>query len=282
MPERRPRFSRCSDPAGLVLTERDQAIILACWEHQWLTRQQIQQLTGMQTVTRINARLRRLYDHAYLQRLRAGTVGAGLQPVYLAGEAAVPILGAHTGQSAGEIRERLREDAQASAVLLPHDLEVNDVRISLVAGLAARPECTLDLWLNTRESYDAYARGRVLRPDGYFVFRQNAVVHACFLEVDRGTTSLTRWQAKVRRYLDYRASGSYQARCGLTRFRVLVTVPSVGRLETLLAATQAITDRSFWFGLTREVIAGGDPARLLWHPVGRPGPLPLIETQGGW
>jgi hypothetical protein len=274
MTDRRTCFRRALT-GGLVLTPRDVTLILAVYEHQWLTRQQVQRLTAIPGVTRVNQRLRQLYDGRYLDRIRAGTVGAGLQPVYVAGEAAVPLIAAETGRPVPEIRDRLRQDAQASACLLPHDLLVNDVRISIGRALEGPGGMRLETWLNPPECFDAYKPGRVLRPDGYFRVTGD-LLYAFFLEVDRGTNNLGRWQAKVERYLDYRDGSFYQARYGLTRFRVLATAHSPARLAHLVRVTRELTDRSFWFALTSDVVVDGRLDQPVWWSVGVNQPRPLL------
>jgi hypothetical protein len=264
---RRRRFARSEDSGGFALTERDAAIALACFECQWLTRQQVQRLFGIPGVTRANQRLRQLYDAGVLQRLRVGTVGQGLQPVYLAGEAAIPLLAERLGLPVPAVRERLREDARASAALLPHDLQANDVRIGLTLGLRSAGGVALDVWLNPRECYDAYRPDRSLRPDGYFRFLRHGLLHSFFLELDRGTVSLPRWRSKVARYLEYRDTGAYEARYGLSKFRVLVTAPTELRLAHLIEATREATDRGFWFALT-DVAAEAHADAAVWQPVG--------------
>lgn len=261
-----------------MLTPRDVALIVACYEHQWLTREQLQKLTGIPGVTRMNQRLRQLYDHTFLQRLRAGTVGAGLQPIYTAGERALPLLAAQTEQPLSVLREHLREDARASEILLPHDLQVNDVRIALTSALRATPALRLDGWLNPRECFDAYAAGRALRPDGYFRFWQEELLHAFYLEVDRGTTNLARWRTRVERYVEYREGGFYTTRRGLQRFRVLILGPAPERLAHLREATESVTRRSFWFALTNELLADPDPRRPIWRPVGQSARRALIQA----
>src|SRR5437879_3024809 len=96
--KRRHWLTRSSDPDGLVLTERDAAMIVAAYEYQGLTRCQIQRLIGIPGVTRANQRLRQLWEHGYLDRVAVGTVGAGLQPLYRAGRAAVSLLAERTEQ----------------------------------------------------------------------------------------------------------------------------------------------------------------------------------------
>jgi hypothetical protein len=281
MTERSRCFVRSPLPAGLVLTPRDAEVILACWEYRWLTRGQLQQLVSLPGIGRSNDRLRRLYDHGYLDRIRAATVGTGLQPVYLAGKASLPLLAERSERPLREVRERLREDARASAVLLPHDLQVNDVRIALVGAARGLNGAELVRWLHAADCYDRYAPGRSLRPDGYFQLVHQGRLHACFLEVDRGTSDLRRWSDRVGRYLEYRDTGAYRERYGLERFRVLTAAATPGRLRSLAETTRERTDRGFWFALTEEVTAGDPLTRPLWQPVGDRERRALLEPSGG-
>src|SRR5687768_14545452 len=105
MTKRCSRFERSGSASPLVVTDRDVAIITTCWEYRWLTRDQLQRLIDLPGITRTNARLRRLYDQGFLERRRAGTVGAGLQPVYLAGDQAVELIAQRYSLALGEVRQ---------------------------------------------------------------------------------------------------------------------------------------------------------------------------------
>jgi hypothetical protein len=255
---------RSPDPAALVLTERDADIITGCYEYQGLTRPQVQRLFGIPGVTRANQRLRVLWEHEYLDRTAVGIAGAGLQPLYLAGRAAVPLLVDRTEQTPNIIRAHLRDDARRRPLV--HDVEMNDVRIALTLGLAKDPNIKLELWHNQRQSYHAFAPGRALRPDGFVRFVADGLTHGIYLELDRGTTTLVdRWQAKVVTYSEYRESGSYAERHGLERFRVLVLAPSPQRLVNLVAASQAVAERGFLFALTRDLLSNSNPRQPIWR-----------------
>lgn len=280
MTEYRKRFIRDPEPAGFLLTPRDVTTVLHTWDHRWLTRHQLQRLLSMPCVTRINHLLRRLWDHGFLHRLKAITVGGGMQPVYVVGPAGVGLVVAHNGLPSSEIRSRIREDARAGAVLLPHDLEVNDLRIALTHAIERQTGTPLDCWLTADRCYDVPSRTEVVRPDGYFRILSHDVLSSFFLELDRGSTTLTRWSQKVARYIQYRESGNYARRYGLERFRVLVMAPSERRLQELRAATAEFTDRSFWFGLTSDLISDADPYREVWRPVASDGFRSLIERGG--
>lgn len=280
MISRRSRFERATDTGNLVLTPRDREIILACYQHRWLTRSQLQRLVPLPHVGRCNDRLRRLYDRGLLERMRARTVGCGLQPVYLAGEAAISLLSTELALTPRAIRARLQADRSASEMLLPHDLEVNDVRIALTGAITAHPGARLDLWLNAAEAYDRYHEARALRPDGYCRFWHGEWLYAFYLELDRGTTPPARWQQKVLHYVEYRDGGHYQRRYSLTRFRVLTVVPTSARMHQLLDATGRVTDRAFWFVPIEELLANPDLTRAIWSPVGSAQPRALISEGG--
>jgi hypothetical protein len=280
MPIYQPRFVRRAQPPRLVLTPRDEEIVLACYSYRWLTRPQLQQVVPLGCVTRSNARLRGLYDWGFLGRSAVGTVGAGLQPVYTAGEAAIPLVAARLETEEKAVRERVREDARASAILLPHDLQGNDVRLTLTRIIRQDPGLALETWLNAAECYDPYTPNRRLRPDGYFRFFAGSVCHANFLEIDRGTVSLARFAEKCTRYEEYRDRGAYTDRYGLSRFRVLTTAPTWERLENLLAATQEVAARGFWFALSGDVLGLDDLAAPIWRLPGQRQGRGLISAEG--
>jgi len=280
MTDYRKRFVRDAGERGFVLTERDVAAVLLTWDHRWLTRPQYQRLLEMPCVARTNHLLRRLWDHTYLERLKVGTVGGGMQPVYTVGPTGIPLVANRTDHGLAQIRARVREDGRAGAVLLPHDLEVNDLRIAVTLAIDRHAATALDCWLTADRCYDASTDG-VFRPDGYFRIWSRGVLASYFLELDRGTMNLTRWSQKVSRYLRYRDSGAYTARYSLERFRVLVTAPSDRRLRELREATARLTGRGFWFGLTSEIIANPAPDQPIWHPVGADRPRALVTAEGG-
>ena len=277
--DRRDRFARSGDPDALVLTSRDEGVVLDCWRYRWLTRQQIQRLTSTPGIRRLNGRLRRLYDHGYLDRLRAGTIGMGLQPIYVVGPAGVPLVAGRLDLPEGTVKERVRETLRASPLLLPHDLSVNDVLIALLGAFGNDPDTDLRLWQNARDCYDAYAPGRSLRPDGYLqVLEGGRTLHSCILEVDRGTVGLEKWAEKVKRYREYREGGFYSNGYGpgLTRFRVLTLTHSLARLEHLCEATRSVTDRGFWFTLAETLLSDPDPRRAIWKKVDGTEPASLL------
>jgi len=64
------KFKRSSAKA-IKLTERDQQVLLALHRYRFLTTDHLQSLTGTKSRWAMNARLRLLYDHKYIDRPQA-------------------------------------------------------------------------------------------------------------------------------------------------------------------------------------------------------------------
>jgi hypothetical protein len=121
-------------------------------------------------------------------------------------------------------------------------------------------------------------------PDSYFLIETPRGVAHFFLELDRATMPLKRFQDKIRGYIAYWQSGGFAARYSAeddeATFRVLTVVASersgTKRLQNLITTTQAVGGQNlFWFAraaaLTPEnvlkadvwVVAGdNEPAHL--------------------
>ena len=72
-----------------------------------------------------------------------------------------------------------------------------------------------------------------LKPDGYLEMETAAQVRPAFLEADLGTEALKVWDVKIRWYLQRAITGEFERQFGHSQFRVLVVVPSDGRLKTI-------------------------------------------------
>ena len=83
-------------------------------------------------VTRINIRLRKLYDHNYLSRRFAPKEKGSSQAVYSVSKASVELISHWLGEDPDTIRRRAEDDLRVKDVFLAHNLMVNDV---LLKGL---------------------------------------------------------------------------------------------------------------------------------------------------
>jgi hypothetical protein len=138
-------------------------------------------------------------------------------------------------------------------LFLEHRLTANDVRIALTVG-APLYGAELVHWYNEpaiEEDIEDPVEHTVplaFRPDAFFKLRlaNGSVLHA-FLEVDRSSEAYAKIAAKIRRYVSYKEHGLFRSRVGGRSFRVLFTVPTARRLQSL-----------------KRVIEEADGRRLFW------------------
>jgi hypothetical protein len=226
---------------NLALTSRDHALLSCVADHGVLERNQIARACGFRSVTRANSRLKRLVDANLLQRLFLPTAVGSRMAVYRAAESTK------------------RATWRGSPLLIQHALAVNDVRLAFEC--CKHPDYSFLLWTSEDE-----LRGHNIGvvADGFVEYAFRDLRFSAFVEADRGTEALTRWQAKVRSYLSLAFSGRYSQAFRRKYFRVLVTAPTIARLENLRRATAALTADIFWFCRTADLTQEG-PLTPIWR-----------------
>jgi hypothetical protein len=240
---------------NLALTSRDRALLSCVADHGVLERNQIARACGFRSVTRANSRLKRLVDANLIQRLFLPTATGSRMAVYRADES--------TRQPTW----------RGSPLLIQHALAVNDVRLAF--EYCKYPDYSFLQWT----SEDALRRHNIgVVADGFVEYAFGDRRFSAFVEADLGTEALTRWQAKVRSYLSLAFSGKYSQAFRRRYFRVLVTAPTITRLENLRRATAALTADIFWFCRTSDLTQRG-PLAPIWRRSRADEDLPL--TAGG-
>ncbi len=279
------KWQRAKNPKPICLQERDQEIMSTVYDFGFLTRQQIQKLLDFSCTTRINIRLRKLFDHGYLSRRFLPTDKGTSQALYFLGPAGLELVSEKTGIDPLIIKQRQKNYVSRKQFFLAHDLLLNDVRIAVCKSLVSQPGLKLDRWVGYMDCLQEWSvfnsklnrqQKIMLHPDGYFRFFLGNKLFGCFLEVDRSTQSNTRFQSKVNLYLRYAQSGLYPKKYGLQFFRVLVTTETSQRLLNLRRATERLTDKIFWFTESANLTAGKmfDP---IWERPGKNGTFSLLE-----
>ena len=283
--KRENKWQRAKSPKPLFLQKRDLDILVSVYEFGFLTRQQIQRLFDFNCTTRANIRLRKLFDHGYLSRRFLPTTRGASQTLHFLGSEGVSLISERSGLDALAIRKRQKDFLSRKELFLTHDLLLNDVRIAFYRALASQPGLKLDRWVSSSDCLQEWSmpiagvnrpQKMIFRPDGYVRYFQDSKVFGCFLEVDRSTMSNSRFQSKVRLYLNYARSSLYKERYGLQFFRVLVATPSKQRLSNLIRSTEQLTDKIFWFTLAEHLTAGRvfEP---IWERPGKKGVFSLLE-----
>ena len=89
-------------PSAALVQPRDKEIILACYTYGFLVREQIQKLFDFNSVSKVNMRLRKLYDHNYLSRRFLPTPRGSLKAVYFAGSNGIDTIAEALGIDAND------------------------------------------------------------------------------------------------------------------------------------------------------------------------------------
>jgi len=254
------RYSRSDAPAGMAMQDRDRQIMKAVHEYRFLTRSQIQRLFGMNCVTRVNVRLRKLFDHGYLDRRFRPTITGTSETIYVLGKRGIPIVDQMTGLQEKEIISVRRLALAAKEHSLEHDLSVNDFRISVVNEIEVEGSLKLVRWLDARsceQRFEVRDGGKVtkstLRPDGFFQLTHESKLYSFFVEIDLATSSQEQLQAKFQTYLDFQNLGLYERAFGLKTFYVLVVTNSPERRDSLKETADRLSSDIFWFSTSPDM-----------------------------
>lgn len=263
-----PRYRRARQPLpGLLLQERDLALLEDVWRYRWLTTSQLELLRqsdpdpARRFVSRLplTRRLKLLFHHGYLGRLARPRAQGSLEPVYLLDR-----------EGAKALRSRF-EDAVArppsvhpKAAALEHLLLVNQVRVALTAachlsqripsGLAAPGTPTPvefmawepSSWVKFTVSLTRVGereRRVTLIPDGFCTLKARGQRLFFFVEADRDTEPKKTLIDKCRTYYRYWQSGGFAHDFKVPPqigFRVLFVVSTPKRAQTLLSGLEQL------------------------------------------
>ena len=269
----RARRVKPDERPPMVLTERDQALLVTVNQFQVIRGQQLERLFFSSRST-AQYRLQRLFQHEYLDRHFQSVVegGPASSPIlYSLGKRGAELLIRQHGLLDTDIR---RFPKSIPAHTLDHLLEVNEVRVAV--SLACQTQgYLLDTWLDEsvfRAQPDYVflrdGRGREQKkpvyPDGYFALTAPAGTAHFFLESDRGTEARSAFKPQIAVYEAYTRGGGYQARFNTRSLRILIVCPGRERLKNLKLVTQeAGGDRKYWFTTFDQI----SPETILTAPI---------------
>lgn len=276
MTRRQSHFYRKKAPS-IILTNRDQQIFLALHRYRFLTTDQLQSLTGTKSRWGMNARLRLLYDHKYVDRPKAQYAifaYADKRPlVYALGNKGASLLSTRYGLKMPTKVYWTEKNRRVHEKHIEHTLGISDFMVDIEmmfrdqtdlefiepnAILANSPSQTKKArypfrWktriLNNNERQDI-----ALVPDYVFGLRRPATGQEryYFLEIDNGTMPVKRrdnWQTsylrKILSYADKLENNIAHKRFGIGGFQVLTVTTSQKRIETIQAAIDSLPERKF-------------------------------------
>ena len=204
---RQPRSQRKRNPAPIRLNQRDVSLFQALHDYRYLTTQHIQKLFFPSHYTAYD-RLRKLYDHAYVDRVMQGvrTEQMNTPLLYVLDRAGFDVL---QNNSKRQLTWK-RQYKQVGTLFLAHNIAVRDCVVA-VHRACRQYDWTLLKWedeynLKAQNIQVPLSQSQVvaLIPDGYFTVQTDTQAHRFFLELDRGTMHHGRIADKVRIYSRYR------------------------------------------------------------------------------
>lgn len=223
---------------GLVIQERDRVFLTELSIMRVADRDHAMAAAGFRSITRVNTRLLALHRAGLLRRFFIGSLG-GRKALYALSPKGAQVIGVPCRGP-----RRRQDELLVADFSVLHQLAVNDVYCRLRFGTIPVPGIAFVQWVAFTEPPTDHLP---LIPDGYIEFRTQAGIDASFVEVDLGTEEKQVWKEKAAHYHELAKSGAYARRFGQSRFRVLVLVNSLRRLQSIRAAVATVTPKIFWF-----------------------------------
>ena len=293
------------------VTQRDIAIIYACYEYRALSTTQLQQLffqnsnNNRSQYTHCQHRLKCLYHHGYIYRDEQKTrLTDGRRPlIYFLDTKGAALLAECMEVAQSELDWRPKDNvAGAGHLFLEHLLKTNDIRIALVQAVS-RANATIEKWYDDKvlksKQMKEYvnlkdASGKTQRvalvPDGYFSLSStHGPLQHHFIEADlrtmvgqAGTPDRRDWKRKIQVYLAFHSQKIFRERYGARSFRVLTVTTGQGRLDNLKRITEEAGGKNrFWFTTYDQLCADSVLTRPIWQIANREGKYALLEDGSG-
>lgn len=262
---------------AIVLTDRDTALFRHIATFGVLSTEQIRRLC-FQSVSRARRRLHQLWQHAFLRR--------NTRPVRV-GEGTSPYLYSLTNKGRTTLAQHgdIVQSAGAKARLGIHASQITDVHIALLNATQGATGPALTTWRQDkvlRFHGQVTSEGKTttipIVPDAFFLLTAGGRDFAYLLEIDRGTTDLTRIRTKFCAYLNLWQSKAVQTTLGVRSFRVLYVTTTETRLQHLLSVLRRLPETM----TRRDIIASTSFSRFsLEEPERLFTPLWVTSTSAG-
>jgi len=302
--QRASKLKRKPVKGSVQLTQRDQEILLALHKYRFLTTDHLQSLTGSQSRWALNARLRLLYDHKYIDRPKAQYAifaYADKRPiVYALGNEGASILSIRYGLKMPRNVYWTEKNRRVREKHIEHTLGISEFMVSIEimcretngvefidpeAIIARSPAATRRARYPLRWKTQVRHNGKhidvAVVPDFVFGIRlmddnRQTREKYFFVEVDRGTMPITRaditqtsFKRKVLSYADTFESGLAKTRFGINGFQVLTVTTSNERIKAIQAVINDLPEKSFSAGTflfkTKDDKQGHLPFHSAWQ-----------------
>ncbi|MGP8321432.1 MAG: replication-relaxation family protein [Methanosarcinaceae archaeon] len=257
--KRQSRHKRSKTPSVLIIQKRDIEIIKAVFQYRYLTRSQIQLLFDMKSVTRVNIRLRKLYNNRFLDRYYQPTLLGSSEAIYTIGSCGIQIVAESSGMALEELKRRRRIDKVAKNKFINHNLAVNDFRINLMVDIKNHSGFNFIKWLDSRDCEFKFKYKQAnkevttsIKPDGYFEFIYQNCSYSFFVEIDLSTSNHSKLKSKFNNYLLFKNHNLFKQEFGKEIFYVLVITKNKSRTENLHRILNELRTDMFWFSTVQN------------------------------
>ena len=239
---------------AIVIQERDRQLLKELSILRVLDREQAKIVAPFHSTTRANNRLLALTNAGLLRRFFLGTSSGGQKALYaLSPEGAKIVDVPYRGP------RRRRDEVLVADLFVTHQMSINEIYCTL--KYQSTPTGTVK-FVRWTSFFDSLHQGFSLIPDGYAEILHPSGTLAAFLEVDLGSEGGKVWKAKVKEYLRYALAGLFVGQFRQQRFRVLVTVTSERRLQSIRSVVAQATEKIFWFTTIESIRRDG-----FWSPI---------------
>jgi len=280
------------------ITERDIRVVCSIYKYKYLSASQIQELHFPSETTR-NRRLRRLIDEGYVEPFEILNIPERMFRITRDGGR---LVASRLGVSVDDLLWNPSTKKPKDYYFMRHFVALNDIRIAV-------EKATQDGAVSLRGFIPEYygkkkQSGKVSKyvrdvtfdvvdpqehiphtPDAVFCLEKNGRPALFFLEVDRGTETLSNPQKgvlkMVRFYLGYLAEGGYKGYSEdfkteepFTSFRALIVTSSAERLENMRAAASSLPQqvrrglRALW-GASFDDVTAETILNPIWQSLDR-------------
>jgi len=238
MPKSKPEHLK-----PIHLQERDRLLVETLDDYSLLTTEQIRYLL-FPSMSRARKRLHLLWLHGLVHRIERPTrLGEGTKSYLFRPNAkGRRLTGAKTARNGNG-----HKVPALSSLYAEHQIAVNRFRICLALAIEKAPGITLEIWkkdgqLRLKVAHRAPGKeGPVtIIPDAYFSFKSGHSRYGYFLEVDRGTATISRLKRKLLGYAAiFKSPHSFDPLIA-PGFRVLIVTSSARRRQSFLELVQGL------------------------------------------
>jgi hypothetical protein len=228
----------------IQIEKRDRLLIQALDDYGLLSTEQVRHLF-FPSLNRARKRLHLLWQHGLVRRIvRPTRLGEGTKSLLFRSSPK----GRRLTRSPGSSNSGNPRSANPSPLYAEHQLAVNRFRICLELALKKSADSKLGLWkkdgqlrLKVRLQSNGHVRTTTVIPDAFFTIHSDGIRYGYFLEIDRGTSPISRCRTKLLAFASIFSDPKAYDPLIPPGFRVLIVTNGARRQENLLSLIRGLS-----------------------------------------